>query len=92
MHGAWHGAWCWQRLLPGLWGAGHRAFAVTLSGVGERAHQRGDDITLRTHIGDVVAVLDAEELTGAILVGHSYGGLVITGVADRRAAQPAGVR
>ena len=44
VHGAWHGAWCWKRILPGLWSAGHRAFAVTLTGVGERAHARNDDI------------------------------------------------
>jgi pimeloyl-ACP methyl ester carboxylesterase len=81
--GAWHGAWCWQRVLPGLWLAGHRAFAVTLSGVGERAHELRPAITLATHIADVAAVIEAEELRGAVLVGHSYAGMVITGVADR---------
>lgn len=83
VHGAWHGAWCWKRILPGLWAAGHRAFAVTLTGTGERAHQLAPDIRLRTHIDDVAAVIDAEELQQAIVVGHSYGGMVITGVADR---------
>lgn len=83
VHGAWHGAWCWKRILPGIWAAGHRAFAVTLSGTGERAHQLSRDITLRTHVDDVAAVVEAEELQQAILVGHSYGGMVITGVADR---------
>ena len=83
VHGAWHGAWCWRRVLPGLWAAGHRAFAVTLSGVGERAHQLTAGITLDTHIEDVCRVIEAEELTDAILVGHSYAGMVITGVADR---------
>ncbi|HMC15921.1 MAG TPA: alpha/beta hydrolase family protein [Albitalea sp.] len=81
--GAWHGAWCWQRVLPALWAAGHRAFAVTLSGVGERAHELHPGITLATHIADVAAVIAAEELRGAVLVGHSYAGMVITGVADR---------
>jgi pimeloyl-ACP methyl ester carboxylesterase len=83
VHGAWHGAWCWKKILPGLWQAGHRAFPVTLSGVGERAHQLSRDITLHTHIDDVAAVIEAEELQNAILVGHSYAGMVITGVADR---------
>lgn len=82
VHGAWHGAWCWQRVLPRLWRQGHRAFAVSLSGVGERAHRHGPDIRLRTHVDDVLAVLAAEELRGAVLVGHSYAGMVITGVAD----------
>ncbi|MEH0166179.1 alpha/beta hydrolase family protein [Paucibacter sp. JuS9] len=81
--GAWHGAWCWKRVLPMLWSAGHRAFAVSLSGVGERAHLLSPAINLSTHITDVQAVIEAEELQGAILVGHSYAGLVITGVADR---------
>ncbi|HJV51304.1 MAG TPA: alpha/beta hydrolase family protein [Noviherbaspirillum sp.] len=83
VHGAWHGAWCWKKILPGLWTAGHRAFAVTLTGTGERAHQLAPGIALRTHIDDAAAVLEAEELRQAILVGHSYGGMVITGMADR---------
>lgn len=82
VHGAWHGAWCWKKILPGLWSAGHRAFAVTLTGTGERAHQLSSDITLRTHVDDVAAVIDAEELQHAIVVGHSYGGMVITALAD----------
>lgn len=81
--GAWHGAWCWKKLLPGLWQAGHRAFPVCLSGVGERAHQLSRDIRLKTHADDVAAVIEAEELQRAILVGHSYAGMVITAVADR---------
>ncbi|MBQ1765767.1 MAG: alpha/beta hydrolase [Aquincola sp.] len=85
VHGAWHGAWCWRRVLPGLWAAGHRAFAVSLTGVGERAHLLRPDIRLQTHADDVCAVIEAEELQGAVLVGHSYGGLVITAVADRLA-------
>ena len=83
VHGAWHGAWCWKRILPGLWTAGHRAFAVCLTGTGERAHQLSPSITLSTHADDVAAVLEAEELERAVLVGHSYGGMVITAVADR---------
>jgi len=83
VHGAWHGAWCWKRIVPALWSHGHRAFAVTLSGVGERAHIPPAAVTLATHIEDVAAVIEAEELSSAILVGHSYGGIVITGVAQR---------
>jgi pimeloyl-ACP methyl ester carboxylesterase len=83
VHGAWHGAWCWKKILPGLWAAGHRAFAVTLTGTGERAHQLSPAITLQAHVDDAAAVLEMEELMGAVVVGHSYGGMVITGVADR---------
>ena len=88
VHGAWHGAWCWKRVLAPLWEAGHRAFAVTLSGVGERAHLLSGAITLDTHIADVMGVIEAEELRSAVLVGHSYAGMVITGVADRLADRP----
>lgn len=87
VHGAWHGAWCWQRVLPGLWAAGHRAFPVSLTGVGERAHQAGPGVGLSTHIDDVAAVIEAEELQHCILVGHSYAGMVITGVAQRLAGR-----
>jgi pimeloyl-ACP methyl ester carboxylesterase len=83
VHGAWGGAWLWRRVLPSLWRAGHRAFAVTLTGVGERRHQLARDIALDTHIADVTGVIEAEELEQAVLVGHSYSGMVITGVADR---------
>ena len=83
VHGAWHGAWCWKRVLPGLWQAGHRAFAVTLTGVGERKHLVDTPITLDTHVQDVLNVIEAEELQDAVLVGHSYAGMVVTGVADR---------
>ena len=84
VHGAWHGAWCWQRVLPGLIQAGHRAHAVTLTGVGERAHLLHPDIDLETHIKDVMAVMDAEELVDVVLVVHSYAGMLGTAVADRR--------
>ncbi len=83
VHGAWHGAWCWRRVLPLLRAKGHEAHAVTLTGVGERAHLLSAKITLQTHIQDVVGLIEAEELTDVVLVGHSYGGLVITGAADR---------
>jgi len=84
VHGAWHGAWCWQRVLPGLMAAGHRAHAVTLTGVGERAHLLHPGIDLETHITDVMAAMDAEELNDVVLVVHSYAGMLGTAVADRR--------
>jgi pimeloyl-ACP methyl ester carboxylesterase len=93
VHGAWAGAWAWQRVLAPLRAAGHAVFAVTLSGCGERRHGLRRDITLHDHIDDVLGVFEAEELQGAVLVGHSYAGTVITGVADRLLAQrPAALR
>lgn len=83
VHGAWQGAWCWRKVLPALWAKGDRAFAVTLTGVGDRAHLMSASIRLATHIDDVAALIEAEELTRFVLVGHSYGGLLITALADR---------
>jgi pimeloyl-ACP methyl ester carboxylesterase len=80
--GAWHGAWCWARVLPLLRAQGHVAHAVTLTGSGDRAHLLSADVRLRTHVQDVVALIDCEELTNVVLVGHSYAGIVVTGVAD----------
>jgi pimeloyl-ACP methyl ester carboxylesterase len=82
VHGAWGGAWIWRRVLGPLRAAGHEAHAVTLTGDGERAHLRRADISLADHINDVIGLIDAEELQDIILVGHSYAGMVITGVAD----------
>jgi pimeloyl-ACP methyl ester carboxylesterase len=93
VHGAWHGAWCWRHVLPALIRAGHRVHAVTHTGVGERAHLLHRGITLSSHIQDVCALIEAEELHAPVLVGHSYGGMVITGVADRLlAARAAGAQ
>jgi pimeloyl-ACP methyl ester carboxylesterase len=82
VHGAWGGAWIWRRVLGPLRAAGHEVHAVTLTGDGERAHQRRADISLADHIADVVGLIEAEELSEIVLVGHSYGGMVITGAAD----------
>jgi pimeloyl-ACP methyl ester carboxylesterase len=90
VHGAWAGAWCWRRVLPLLRAAGHEAHAVTLTGVGERAHLLSPAIGLRTHIDDVLGLIEAEELGDLVLVGHSYGGIVITGVADALLQRPGG--
>jgi len=89
VHGAWGGAWIWRRVLAPLRAAGHEVHAVTLTGDGERAHLRHPGITLQTHVADVVGLVQAEELRAALLVGHSYGGQVITGAADRLLAQDA---
>jgi pimeloyl-ACP methyl ester carboxylesterase len=88
VHGAWHGAWCWRRVLPLLRQGSHTAHAVTLTGVGERAHLLSREITLQTHITDVVNLIEAEELQDVVLVGHSYAGMVVTGAADRLLAAP----
>jgi pimeloyl-ACP methyl ester carboxylesterase len=83
VHGGGSGGWIWRRMLPYLRGAGHEVHTPTLTGSGERAHLLRPDTDLETHIEDVLAVLKWEDLNGVILVGHSYGGMVITGVADR---------
>ena len=82
VHGAWHGGWCYARVAELLRAKGHRVFTPTLSGLGERSHQFGGHINLTTHITDVVNVIEWERLDRVVLLGHSYGGMVITGVAD----------
>ena len=83
VHGAWHGAWCWRHVTEALIRAGHRAHAVTLTGLGERAHLLSPAITLETHIADVIGVIEAEELDDVVLAVHSYAGMLGTAVADR---------
>ncbi|MPY69754.1 MAG: alpha/beta fold hydrolase [Alphaproteobacteria bacterium] len=85
VHGAWHGGWCWVRVAERLAKAGHRVFTPTLTGLGERAHLLSRAITLDTHIADICGVFESEELTDAVLVGHSLAGMIITPVADRLA-------
>src|SRR4029450_13175141 len=85
VHGGWVGGWIWNRVAPILRKAGHDVFTPTLTGLGERAHLANPDIDLATHIQDVVSVLEFEDLKRVVLVGHSYGGMVITGVAERTA-------
>ncbi|MEV0275619.1 alpha/beta hydrolase [Streptomyces sp. NPDC050610] len=81
--GAWHGGWWFQPLARRLREHGHEAYAVTLTGLGERSHLLGGSVNLDTHIEDVVALLRNEEIDNAVLVGHSYAGMVISGAADR---------
>lgn len=84
VHGAWGGAWSWNKLVvPRLRQAGHEVYAVTLTGLGDRSHLATPEVDLDTHIQDVVNVMTFEDLRRVLLVGHSYGGMVITGVADR---------
>jgi pimeloyl-ACP methyl ester carboxylesterase len=82
VHGAWHGGWAWQRVAPLLRAAGHDVHTPTLTGVSDRAHVLNAGVGLSTHIQDVVAHIEAYDLSEVVLVGHSYGGQVITGVAD----------
>ena len=85
VHGGGHGGWCYAKVVPLLRAAGHDVHTPTLTGLGERSHLVGPHVTLDLHIHDVVQVLQVEDLHDVILVGHSYGGMVITGVADRAA-------
>ncbi len=87
VHGGGHGGWCYQKVARILQADGHVVYTPTLTGLGERSHLLRLGIDLDLHIRDVVAVLDFEDLRDVILVGHSYGGMVITGVADRAAAR-----
>ena len=87
VHGAWHGGWCWAKVARLLRDAGHEVYTPTLTGLGERAHLARPEVDLELHIQDIVAMLEAEELRQVTLVGHSYAGLVITGVAARAAAR-----
>jgi len=83
VHGAWHGGWCWSRVADRLRAQGHRVYTPTLTGLGERRHLLHDSITVQTFVDDVVNVLTFEALEDVALVGHSFGGVVITGVADQ---------
>jgi pimeloyl-ACP methyl ester carboxylesterase len=82
--GACLGGWCWRHVASKLRDADHDTFPVTLTGLGEREHLARPDVDLVTHIEDVVNLIDYEDLHDAVLVGHSYAGIVVTGVADKR--------
>jgi pimeloyl-ACP methyl ester carboxylesterase len=83
VHGAWHGSWCWKRVRNVLQAAGHEVFTPTLTGLGERSHLNSPNVDFSTHVLDVVNLMKWEELSNVILCGHSYGGCVISGVAQR---------
>jgi pimeloyl-ACP methyl ester carboxylesterase len=84
-HGAWSAAWAWKKMRPLMAAAGHEFFSPTYTGLGERSHLAHADIDLSTHIQDVLSVLEFEDLKDVTLLGHSYGGMVATGVADKAA-------
>lgn len=85
VHGGGHGGWCYRDVARLLRAAGHEVHTPTLTGLGERSHLVGPHVDLDLHIRDVVAVLHFEDLRDVVLVGHSYGGMVVTGAADRAA-------
>jgi pimeloyl-ACP methyl ester carboxylesterase len=83
VHGAWSGGWCYAKVAALLRARGHTVFTPTLTGQGERAHLLNGAINLSTHLADVLGVFHYERLSEVVLAGHSYGGMVVTGVADR---------
>ena len=83
VHGMWHGGWCWRKIAPLLAAEGHEVVTPTLTGLGDRAHLLHEDICLSTHVTDVEAVMEMEDITDVIFVGQSYAGMVITGAAER---------
>ena len=82
-HGAWSSAWAWRQMRPLLRQAGHELFTPSYTGLGERDHLARCNVNLTMHIQDVANVLEFEDLRDVVLVGHSFGGIVATGVADR---------
>lgn len=82
-HGSWLGGWCWTRVADRLRHDGHDVFTPSFTGVGDRAHLLNSGITIDTFIDDLIHVIESEELNDVVLVGHSFGGIPISGVADR---------
>lgn len=83
VHGAWHGGWCWRRVADLLQKQGHKVFTPTMTGLGERSHLIDGKVNLATHVTDIVNVIKWEGLGDIVLVGHSYGGMIISGVAEQ---------
>lgn len=83
VHGAWHGGWVWERVVPALRAAGHDVHTPTLTGLSDRAHTLTPQVGLSTHVQDVVGMIEAYDLREVVLVGHSYAGQIVTGTADR---------
>jgi len=94
VHGAWHGGWCWRRVADILQAQGHKVFTPTMSGLADRSHlaEAGLRIGLDTHVTDIANVFRWEGVTDAVLCGHSYGGMVISGVIERLARQTDAIR
>lgn len=87
VHGAWHGAWCWRRVSDLLEQKGHKVFTPTLTGLGDHSHLISKDVNLATHITDVVNLIEWENLDNIVLVAHSYGGIIASGVAEKVSAK-----
>ena len=83
VHGAWHGGWCWRRVSDRLERRGHKVYAPSLTGLADRAHLLTNRVNVSTHITDIVSLIRFEDLTNVVLVGHSYAGFVISGIAER---------
>jgi pimeloyl-ACP methyl ester carboxylesterase len=83
VHGAWHGGWCYKRVAQSLRQAGHEVYTPTLTGLGELSHLMNRTINLDTHVLDIVNVVRWQELSDFVLCGHSYGGMVISAVAEK---------
>ncbi len=83
VHGAWHGGWCWRRVADLLEKKGHKVFTPTLTGLGSCSHLLNKDINLSTHFTDVANLIEWENLSDVVLVGHSYGGVIVSGVAEK---------
>ena len=81
VHGGWHGAWCWSRVVPLLQGEGHEVVVPALTGLGERAHLATPEVDVSTHVRELVDLLETSDASDVVLVGHSYSGVVVTAVA-----------
>lgn len=82
VHGSWHGGWCWRDVRAGLRADGHDVYTPTLTGLAERAHLISGLVDLNTHIRDIASFIRYNDLQNIVLVGHSYAGLVVSGVAE----------
>jgi len=87
VHGAWHGGWCWRRVADLLQQQGHKVFTPTMTGLGACSHLMSKDVNITTHITDIANLIAWEDLSDIVLVGHSYAGLIINGVAERMAGK-----
>jgi pimeloyl-ACP methyl ester carboxylesterase len=83
VHGAWHGGWCWGRVSDLLEAKGHKVFAPTMTGLGACSHLLSKDVNITTHVTDIANLIKWEDLSNIVLVGHSYGGMIISGVAEQ---------
>src|SRR5882757_4601722 len=83
VHGAWHGGWCWRRVSDLLEKKGHKVFSPTMTGLGSCSHLLSKDVNLTTHITDIANFIKWENLSDIVLVGHSYAGIIISGVAEQ---------